>query len=354
MLLTLKQSAHQGFKSFHDYSPPTPPSSSRFSPALTNAGPSFPSLPPATKSTTQPMSTPHRGLPPPAAMTLPQPPQPPPTLGQSSFSQPPGQLPAPPPQQWQGSEEPMRNWLQAKSEDDKRRQEEEKTRQESLRLEQRKVEQEMLRTSLSGGIPPHMIPIVFAGMGGANPGLVNTSLEWAHHYMAQAHQLQQQQQQLQQQQQQQQAIGPHTHSPELRRESRQISQIYGQSQHPVPTPLPSTPMGPGSQQPAGFLPSYPMSPGRSRGQLPGPAALSRLPQPSELPRLNTGEVNIHQSPQGPPGQSSHPLQQSQSANPSQQESQPSPSIYFHHWQPPTSQASTSGPNQPSTPSGISS
>jgi hypothetical protein len=51
-----------------------------------------------------------------------------------------------------------------------------------------------------------------------------------------------------------------------------------------------------------------------------------------------------------PGQPSHPLQQSQSAH--QQEPQSSPSIYFHHWQPPTTQAGTSGSaNQPSTPSG---
>jgi hypothetical protein len=356
MLLTLKQSAHHGFKSFHDYSPPTPPSSSRFSPALANAGPSFPSPPPATKSTTQPMSTPHRGLPPPAGMNLQQAAQAPPPLGQPSLSQPMmGQLPAPPPQ-WQGQEEPMRNWLHAKAEEDKRKQEEEKTRQESLRLEQRKIEHEMLRTSLQGGIPPPMIPIVFAGMGG--PVLANTSFEWAQHYMAQ---LQQQQLQQQQQQQQQQAIAPHPHSsPELRRESRQISHLYGPSQHPAPAPLPSTPVGPAaSQQATGFLPSYPLSPSRRGGHLPGPAALSRLPQSSELPRLNTAEMQIHQPPQGPsgpqvlPGQASHPLQQSQSANPSQQESQSSPSIYFHHWQPPTSQASTSGANQPSTPSGIS-
>jgi hypothetical protein len=350
MLLTLKQSAHHGYKSFHDYSPPTPPSSSRFSPALTNAGPSFPPLPPATQSTTKPMSTPHRGLPPPAAMTLPQPTQPS-SLGQAPFNQPPGQLPAPP-QQWQGSEEPMRNWLHAKAEEDKRRQEEEKTRQEGLRLEQRKVEQEMLRASLAGHIPPHMIPIIFAGMGGASPALVNTSLEWAQHYMVQAQQVQQQA--IQQQQQQLQAIGPHPHSsPELRRETRQLSHPYVQSQHPAPAPLPSTPIGSGSQQNPGFIPSYPMSPGRGRGQLPGPGTLSRLPQSSELPRLNTGEMHIHQPPQGPPGQSSHPLHQTQSANPSQQESQSSPSIYFHHWQPPTSQTSTSGANQPSTPSGIS-
>ena len=64
------------------------------------------------------MSTPHRGLPPPAAMTLPQPGQQPPPLGQPPLSQPMGQLPAPP-QQWQGAEESMRNWLHAKAEEDK-------------------------------------------------------------------------------------------------------------------------------------------------------------------------------------------------------------------------------------------
>jgi hypothetical protein len=45
------------------------------------------------------------------------------------------------------------------------------------------------------------------------------------------------------------------------------------------------------------------------------------------------------------------MQQAQSAHPSQ-EPQSSPSIYFHHWQPPTSQGGTSGTNQPTTPSGI--
>jgi hypothetical protein len=59
----------------------------------------------------------------------------------------------------------MRNWLQAKVEEDKRRREEERTRQESLRLEQRKVEMDMLCTSLQGGIPPAMIPLIFVRMG---------------------------------------------------------------------------------------------------------------------------------------------------------------------------------------------
>jgi hypothetical protein len=368
MLLTLKQPSHHGFKSFHDYSPPTPPSTSRFSPALTSKGPSYPPLQTATQTVSQPMSTPHRGLPPPAAMTLPPAGQGPPSIGPpSALSQSMGQLPAAP-QQWQGAEESMRNWLHAKAEEDKRKQEEEKTRQESLRLEQRKIEQDMLRTSLSGGIPPYMIPMVFAGMGGGN--LPNASLEWAQHYMAQTHHLQQQQQQqLQQQQQQQQQPqqpllppqgppqGPM--SPELRRESRQISH-YGAAQHAVPAPIPSTPIG-GQQQPPGYLPDYPISPsGRGRTQLPGPGALVRQPATAHLPRLNTGEMQIQQPPQAPPGvqvlpgQPPHPSSmQPQTAQTSQQDSQSSPSIYFHHWQPPTSQTGATGANQPTTPSGNS-
>jgi hypothetical protein len=58
------------------------PSTSRFSPAVASTGPSFPPMPATNKSlpplpvsvpATQQMSTPHRGLPPPAAMLLPQP-----------------------------------------------------------------------------------------------------------------------------------------------------------------------------------------------------------------------------------------------------------------------------------------
>jgi len=370
MLLTIKQPAHQGYKSFHDYTPPTPPSTSRFSPAVASAGSPYPtvsatnkSLPalPGRKSTPQSMSTPHRGLPPPAAMTLPQPSQqqPPPisqsALAQAPLTQPMGQLPAPP-QQWQGAEESMRNWLQAKTEEDRRKQEEEKTRQESLRLEQRKIEQDMLRTSLSGGIPPYMIPMVFAGMGGGN--LPNASLEWAQHYMAQAHHLQQQQQQQIQQQQQQLLPSQSQTSPEQvqRRDSRAHAQPFSGPQHPVPMTLPSTPVGPAStQQTAGFLPSYQMSPAsRSRQNAQMQGTIVQPPSASHLPRLNTGELLTQPPPPGPnmqilPGQPTHPLQQSQSAQ--QQETQSSPSIYFHHWQPPTSQAGTSSGNQPTTPSG---
>ncbi|RBR15056.1 hypothetical protein FVER53590_04621 [Fusarium verticillioides] len=203
-MLTVKQPPTYGYKSVHDL--PTPPSTSRPSPPLINREPASNSPPVAYRGhspPSQPMSAPHRGLPPPAAMTLPpqqpptagapppthlppHPPPPPPpqaSLGPSGHQQRDswGQLPAPP-QQWQGAEESMRHWLQARAEEDKRKQEEERTRQESLRLEQRKVEMDMLRTSLQAGIPPPMVPLVFAGMGsgGVAP---QAALEWAQQFM---------------------------------------------------------------------------------------------------------------------------------------------------------------------------
>jgi len=361
MLLTIKQPTHQLYKSFHEYTPPTPPSTSRFSPAVVATGSSAPfasaaskTLPPLanTSSATEQMSTHHRGLPPPAGLALPpaqqtlqQPGQQPPPLGQPSLSQSIGQLPAPP-QQWQGAEESMRNWLHAKAEEDKRKQEEEKTRQETLRLEQRKIEQDMLRTSLSGGIPPYMIPMVFAGMGGGN--LPGASLEWAQHYLAQSQHFQPQQQG------QQQPLLPSSQgqqSPEQiqRRDSRAGAPPFSQQQAPLT--LPSTPVGPSSQHGAGFLPGPQGSPGSRNRQI-AQGKIGIQTQVSQLPRLNTGEMHIQQPPAGPgmqilPGQGSHPLQQSQTAR--QQEPQ-SPSIYFHHWQPPTSQP-TSSANQPTPPSG---
>ncbi|PNP85132.1 hypothetical protein FNYG_01520 [Fusarium nygamai] len=96
--------------------------------------------------------------------------------------------PPDPPQRWRGAEESMRDWLQASVEEDKRRQAEERTRQESLRLEQRKVEMDMMCTSLQGGVPPAMIPLVFVrmGSGGARPQMTGvqqpTSVSQAYHF----------------------------------------------------------------------------------------------------------------------------------------------------------------------------
>ncbi|MCJ1481384.1 hypothetical protein MMC06_001541 [Schaereria dolodes] len=355
MLLTLKPPLQNGYKSPHayDYSPPQPPSLTTFSPTLSGG-----SLPPLPDNRPRRMSTPHRGLPPPSAMTLPNPDRGPTSVGQSMGQM--GQLPAPP-SQWQGADESMRNWLQAKAEEDRRRQEEERTKQETLRLEQRKIEQNILRDSLQGGVPPHMVPMVFAGMGGGN--LANASLEWAQHYMAQISL--QQQAQLQQQQQQP-PLPPQQSqaSPEGRRDARMIA---GPQPNPYAQQLTTTHGTTGqsgqqlqsqAQSSTGFVPSYqvPASSNERRGvsqqtlQAAPPTSAPRPPPQSALPRLNTGEMQIQVPPPGGlqiPGQ--HPLQQAQTTQQQEQQSS-SPSIYFHHWVPPSSQA---GPKDPPTPSGKS-
>ncbi|KAM3534349.1 hypothetical protein MY4038_002447 [Beauveria bassiana] len=220
-----------GYRPTHDL--PTPPPAI-YSPVLTS---SLTAFPPSCREPPEPriMSVPHRGLPPPPAMSLtpqqapaPHPPihppshQPPPPVHHSqqppmppqshppphppphpaplhhhrdswaatSAPPPPTPLP-PPPHHWSTSDESMRFWLQARTEEERTRQEQEKTRQEGLRLEQRKIESDMLNSSLSGGIPPPMIPLVFTGMasGGVLP---QAALDWAQQYMAsqsQYHQL---------------------------------------------------------------------------------------------------------------------------------------------------------------------
>ncbi|KAF4990555.1 hypothetical protein FDECE_14329 [Fusarium decemcellulare] len=339
-MLTVKQPPTYGYKSVHDL--PTPPSTSRPSPPLIYQEPATKSLPVAHRShspPSQPMSAPHRGLPPPAAMTLPPqqpptagappsgahhappppPPPPPPTLTPHGHQQRDswGQLPAPP-QQWQGAEESMRHWLQARAEEDKRRQEEERTRQESLRLEQRKVEMDMLRTSLSGGIPPPMVPLVFTGMGSGGV-LPSAALDWAQQFMPPS-----------QVPRPQLMPAQWPVSPEHQRES----QAHAHAQHHGPG-LPPAP----APSASGY--GYPGSPARPRGQTVSGAIGRPM---GGLPSLNT---NVPQPAHGaPPAMHSHPhMQQTQQ----QQESQSSPSIYFHHWQPPTSQPSGSS-NRPGSPS----
>ncbi|KAK9424685.1 hypothetical protein SUNI508_03562 [Seiridium unicorne] len=342
MMLTLKQPVHYGYRTVHDL--PTPPSTSRPSPPVTIQEipqKPLPPLPQRNSPSIKEMSAPHRGLPLPAAMTLPQPnPQPGPghhpAPGPHSLSQPPppplppaqshpmGALPAAPQWQGQGAEESMRTWLVAKTEEERRRQEEEKTRQETLRLEQRRLEHDMLRTSLDRGIPPPMVPMVFAGMSGGV--LPQAALEWAQQYLAPQHGHQPQ-------------LPPAqgTVSPEHRRDS----QSHGYGAYAGSVGVPSTPgSGPGPQ--GGFVPYQgPGSPTRARAHTMSVAGAVGRPLGSSLPRLATGEMIA-----GPAGVPSHAQQLGQQQSTSQQETQ-SPSIYFHHWQPPSSQGVST---QPATPS----
>ncbi|OTB04327.1 hypothetical protein M426DRAFT_156493 [Hypoxylon sp. CI-4A] len=341
MMLTVKQPVQHGYRPVHDL--PTPPRSSPPLSIQDSLQKPFQAFPQNKSPSTRPMSAPHRGLPLPAVMTLPQPPPPPapgpphpsapgpPLHSQgppipSPHSQALGALPPPPPQH-QDSDEVMRSWLMAKAEEERRKQEEEKTRQESFRLEQRKLEYEMLRISLDRGVPPPMVPVVFAGMSGGT--LSQAALEWAQQYLipqqAPAPQL---------------MPGQGGVSPESRRESQQYG---GQQQYGVP----STP-GSGAGTQASFVPyPGPISPRPRAHTLSMGGAVGRPLGGSALPRLTTGE-----GVPGPPGIShqAHPLaQQQQQAAAPQQDTQ-SPSIYFHHWQPPNTQG---GSNQPGTPSGLS-
>ncbi|KAF2969905.1 hypothetical protein GQX73_g3725 [Xylaria multiplex] len=341
MMLTMNQPIPYGYRPVHDL--PTPP---RSSPPVTILDSSQKALqqqqqlqqhqqqqqqhqsPP-----TKPMSAPHRGLPLPAAMTLAQPPPPhgpphpsaPSTVMQAQAPPAPSMHsqslgPLPPPPQWQGSEDSMRNWLMAKAEEERRRQEEERTRQESLRLEQRRIEHDILRTSLERGIPPPMIPVVFAGMSGGH--LSQATLEWVQQFLPPSQQLHHAQI-LQTQ-------GPM--SPEHRRDSQQYA--YAGSAGVPPTP------GSGAGAPAGFVPyQAPGSPTRGRAHTigglgsSGSRPLGGLAS-SALPRLSTGEGSSG------PAHASHTATQQQQQGAAAQEAQPQ-SLFFHHWQPPTSSAGSS-------------
>ena len=237
----------------------------------------------------------------------------------------------------------MRVWLAAKAEEDKRRQEEEKTRQESYRLEQLKMEHEILRTSLQGGIPPPLVPVVFAGMGGGP--LSPVAMEWAQQFMV-----------SQNPQQHPPALMPPVASTEHQRRDSQ-AHTYGQYPTASGGNVPSTPSS-AQGPPSGYTSGYPGSPTRQRGlSMPGTVMGRALAGGStNMPNINASLPSGpgHQPGLAQPQQPQQPQQQQQQQQ--QQEAQPSPSIYFHHWQPPTTQAGgggRSGAEQPATPSGSS-
>ncbi|KAJ6788283.1 hypothetical protein PWT90_10731 [Aphanocladium album] len=379
-MLTLQQQPTPlyGYRAVHDQ--PTPPLSTK-SPVL-NYSSSTPSLSWRDASGPPTMSAPHRGLPPPAAMSMQpqQPPashppphvsahpsthpsahpsahpsvhppahspshQPPPPVHHSQQPSMPPQAPPhhhhrdswggpsgsaaplpPPPQHWSNSDESMRNWLQARTEEEKTRQEEERTRQESLRLEQRKIEMDMLRSSIGGGIPPPMIPLVFAGMasGGVLP---QAALDWAHQFMT-----------SQSQYPQLPPPPPRPHSPESQREAAaQASTQY----HPANAPPPAH---------GGGYAAYGTSPTRTRGQ----TVSGVIARPGTGSNMSSAGSNTPQSGGPPPSTSTlGPFQPHQSSG--GQSNQHDSTLFFHHWQPPVSQSgqSAGGSNRPSSPAGES-
>ncbi|EEP82368.1 conserved hypothetical protein [Uncinocarpus reesii 1704] len=272
--------------------------------------------------------------------------------------------------QWQHSEDSTRLWLQAKAEEDRRRQEEERTRQESLKLDQRKIEQAMLRDSLQAGVPAYMIPFIFTGLGGGN-------MQWAQQYISQmSASTSRPQQQI-------------PASPYLQSIPQQQPEEYHQPQQPRPAPqtLPIQQQAPSQgQQPALEVPRdnrmIPPNPYAASRSVPPPVArppvqqtppspaqnvYTRVPPPGQsnptpaapptqptpsLSRINSTEMHIPPPPQNsgtraPATTSSrtpHPQQNASIKAEAQQQAQSSPSIYFHHWVP---------PSNPNTPSGKS-
>ncbi|KAJ5773918.1 hypothetical protein N7457_008814 [Penicillium paradoxum] len=72
--------------------------------------------------------------------------------------------PVPPlPAAWIGKEE-MKVWLNAKMEEDRRKQEEERSYQANVLLEQRRIEQAVIADTLRAGVPPTLIPLIFHGI----------------------------------------------------------------------------------------------------------------------------------------------------------------------------------------------
>lgn len=292
------------------------------------------------------MSGQHRGLPPPPGMSYGEPgrDRPPPSL-----QAPP---PPPPPPPTYGSRSALPDlsrfgfgpdstikWLEAKAEEEKRSQEEERTRQEELRLEQRRVEENMLLEAMRGGVPPHLVPVIFAGMGGSN--LAHLGADLMQQYIPHMHQPMQ-------------PLPQHHHypppKPEPRSDIRQ-SQYYGprQSGPPPPPPQEQQHMPAQSQQASAYpSPAYQSPSIRSRAITTGSASFP-LPPPvvalsprTSLPRLTTNEAKVHQ----PPSVGSIYPPSSTSAQAHHDGPSPSPSIYFHHWQPPSDKqdASKISPN----------
>ncbi|PLB53138.1 hypothetical protein P170DRAFT_379605, partial [Aspergillus steynii IBT 23096] len=328
MLLTLKPSSQNGVKG--------PPHDYAIVRQSIPAAPRASSPPPATSEPqTQSMESSRRGLPPPSALTLP-PPDVAFAAGNPMSQQP---LPPRPPPQRPDSDASYYSWLEAKAEEDRRKQEEEKTRQETLRLEQRRIEQSMLRDSLHAGVPPHMIPLIFAGI--SQGGVPQSVLEVSQQYMAQS------------------AVPPpprgppapssmpglsHSSSqrrpPHARRDSRSIP---SSSSHPYVTSTQQPVPGPGVLLSQPLHAPAPSSTPQSMGRSSDPRAAPTMS------RLNTGESqgsqqqpainlsNVHYAPG-----SSVPLSQPAGGKSDSQPRQSPPSLYFHHWVPPAQ-------SQPNTP-----
>ncbi|KAL3456357.1 hypothetical protein BJX64DRAFT_46087 [Aspergillus heterothallicus] len=268
------------------------------------------------------MDTPRDRLPRPTSLTLP-----PPDVGFTSM----------------GSEDAMHYW-RARAEEDRRKQEEEKTRQETLRLEQRRVEQSMLRDSLMAGIPPHIIPLIFAGI--CQGGLPQPVLELTQQYLAQVSDVRGPNPSATPQVQSRSHSHSSSHSQRLpvhtRQDSRSVppSPFPATAQHVVPPPpnillsqnMPPNAGGPHTPQPLGG-PSAPSGPPDPRPVM-NPWSNTAGPVQAQPSSISMGNVQYAPGSSMPPapGRNRHGSRSRRSP----------PSLYFHHWIPPAQPGAAPG------------
>ncbi|EED19048.1 conserved hypothetical protein [Talaromyces stipitatus ATCC 10500] len=352
MLLTLKPSTQNGTNGPHEFSIVRQSVPARRSPRTIVAANPAPLSSSSQLHQDPPMDNhPRRDLPPPVAMSR-----------SAETTMPvmtsPSQLPRFEPSQH--SEDSLRQWLRTKAEEDRRRQEEERTRQETLKLEQRRIEQSMLRDAFQAGVPPQMVPLIFVGIGGGNFNVPPEMTQQVESGLQQMQTWQQQQHRAHSSQQQAlpTQIAPHLPphasdpsqplSPDIRR---------GNNRAIPPNPYASQPAPIQNTSPSQPVPTSPTQAQLYRGSL-QPARLYSIgdahsQQPS-IPRLNTSEIhfghpshNIGAAQPQPIAGSSYPPPSAPAPAPSSTKSETqstqSPSIYFHHWVPPSQ-------SQPSTPS----
>lgn len=245
--------------------------------------------------------------------------------------------------------EQMQQWLQAKSEEDRRIQEEEKTRQETLKLEQRRIEQAMLVESLRAGVPTHLVPLILAGMSGG--GSSHLTLDLFQQYVSQPSR----------------GVPVQTHPPPN-------SPLPG-----LPTTLPSLTQRPPelesqrdvrSRTPNLYAPSIRHAPptGGTNPSHPlagaGGSSSATAGNPTSgapIPRLMGMHTNSQTASFGSAQHKGVSQQQQQQSTPTQRDSRPRrspPTISFHHWVPPGQSQSQAPPNkglqQPVLPSNVSS
>ncbi|KAL4748597.1 hypothetical protein BDW72DRAFT_195640 [Aspergillus terricola var. indicus] len=337
MLLTLNSTSQNGIQYPHEHSRFRPPRSP--SPSTSTSDPPAAPAAPLRPADFSSMDS--------SRNTLPRPPLtlPPPDVGFASMPSTMGpanqQLP-PPPLQWQSpnSDDAMQHWLRAKAEEDRRKQEEEKTRQESLRLEQRRVEASMLRDSLLAGIPPQIIPLVFAGI--CHNGLPQPVVELAQQYLSQVSTARGSNPQV--------APPAPSHAHSLSSSHSQRPSMHARQdsrsglQHTGPPPPPPPPNILLSQNAPSNIttPSTPQMPGRR--SLPSAPPDSRTGANPWISQGGAAQISMGNVQYAPGSSVPVPISQA-SRRPDSQSRLSPPSLYFHHWVPPAQSQSGAAPGK---------